>query len=78
MPPSMASSELLARLRAQSHIIAANFANEELLAVVVGHIQAGNKINAIRSLREMTQCGLKEGKDLVDEVDRAMSTTMGG
>jgi hypothetical protein len=69
VPPSMASPELLASLKAQLEIVATNLANEELLAVVVGHIQAGNKINAIRSLREMTHCGLKEGKDLVDEVD---------
>jgi ribosomal protein L7/L12 len=78
MPPSMASPALLASLMAQSQIVAANFANEELLAVVVGHLQAGNKINAIKALREMTNCGLREGKDLVDEVDRAMKIATRG
>jgi len=68
-PPSAA---LLANLVAESPMIAANFPNQGLLADVVGQIQEGYKINAIKTLREHTRCGLKEGKDLVDEIERVM------
>jgi len=45
---------------------------------VVGHLQARQKINAIKYFREMTHQGLKESKDLVDEVDRAMKNATRG
>lgn len=68
-PPSPA---LLANLMTGSPMIAANFSNQELLGSVVGQIQEGNKINAIKTLRNATRCGLKEGKDVVDEIERVM------
>jgi ribosomal protein L7/L12 len=52
--------------------IAAKFANKTLFAEVVMHIQNGRKITAIKVLRDATHCGLKDGKDLVDELERKM------
>ena len=71
IPPVVISPGLLASIRAKSQMVATNFPNDELLSGVLGHLKAGNKINAIKFLRQTTNCGLKDGKDLVDEVDRA-------
>lgn len=38
----------------------------ESFEAVLNHLRAGNKINAIKSVRIMTGAGLKEAKDMVD------------
>lgn len=42
---------------------------EELDARVAENLRAGNKINAIKAVREVTSWGLKEAKDYVDGFD---------
>ena len=38
---------------------------------VMAEIREGRKINAIKEVREMTGLGLKEAKDLVEEIERS-------
>lgn len=38
---------------------------------ILGYIKSGNKIEAIKYLRELSDMGLKEAKDLVDLMERA-------
>ena len=38
---------------------------------VMAEIREGRKINAIKEMREMTGLGLKEAKDLVEEIERS-------
>ena len=37
---------------------------------VLASLRSGNKIAAIRDYREMTNCGLREAKDAVEEMER--------
>ena len=45
-------------------------ANEALLAEVRELLQAGQKIEAVKRVRETLKLGLKESKDIVDDVQR--------
>ena len=36
--------------------------------MLYGHIAKGNKVNAIRDLRQLTRCSLYEGKHIVDHI----------
>ncbi len=36
------------------------------------HLRAGNKIAAIQAYREAANCGLKEAKEFVDELERRL------
>ena len=35
---------------------------------IIGCIRSGQKLQAIKIVRDFTNCGLKEGKDFVDQV----------
>ena len=52
--------------------------NDKLLGAIVGLMDQGQKIEAIKVLREATGGGLKECKDLVDELDRALKRRRSG
>ena len=63
-------------LHAQLKIqIAVNGQNRELdhdgSNTILGYIKSGNKREAIKYLRELSDMGLKEAKDLVDLMERA-------
>jgi ribosomal protein L7/L12 len=57
---------------------AAKLANPELLATVVGHLQADRRIEAIKTLRESTGLGLRETIDLVEQLERGMKNPTTG
>lgn len=48
--------------------------NPTLVKHIITLIKNDNKINSIKTVREMTSCGLKEAKDLVDWVNDEFST----
>lgn len=50
---------------------AAPDSDPELKNSVLAILQTGNKIEAIRHVRELTGLGLKEAKDLVEHIDRS-------
>jgi ribosomal protein L7/L12 len=46
--------------------------NEALKAQIVDELASGNKIQAIKLHRETTGSGLKEAKDVVEEIERTL------
>ncbi len=46
--------------------------NESLKAQIVEELTSGNKIQAIKLHRETTGSGLKEAKDVVEEIERTL------
>jgi ribosomal protein L7/L12 len=46
--------------------------DDPLLSEVVRHIRAGNKINAIKCVREARHCSLKQAKEIVEEAARSL------
>ena len=48
-----------------------NYPDVEVSDAVVAAVDAGNKIEAIKILREETGLGLAEAKDVVDALDKA-------
>ena len=51
---------------------------EDALAGIVQSMRAGVKINAIKKVREYTQCGLKEAKDFVESIEMAPALPLAG
>lgn len=45
-------------------------AHDALLAEVRALLQTGQKIEAVKRVREVTKLGLKESKDLVEDIER--------
>ncbi len=46
------------------------------LSSVIAYINSGNKIQAIKELRELTNMGLKEAKDAVEEIERSKNMNL--
>ncbi len=44
--------------------------NDEKRKEILDHLLNGRKIQAIKEIREVTGCGLKESKDFMDELQR--------
>lgn len=46
------------------------------LSSVIAYINSGNKIQAIKEVRELTNMGLKEAKDAVEEIERSKNMNL--
>jgi hypothetical protein len=71
MPQSTATPGLLQAIRGRASS-ATQLPNDDVLAIIVGHLLDRHKIDAIKACRELTLDGLREAKDLVDAIEAAM------
>ena len=71
-PPPIPVDNLLSALQASHPQLVAQTGSEDALREILGHLARRKKIDAIKALRAATGQGLKESKELVEEIQSAL------
>jgi hypothetical protein len=70
--PPVRLESVLEHLKTNEPEIAGRFADEQTLETVADQIMRRRKIEAIKVIREASSCGLKEAKELAEELEAAI------
>lgn len=73
---AMQSLFLIARLEPDALCRALGAGQEQWVIMAMGHVEAHNKVAAIKLIREKSRLGMKEAKDVADHAENMMKSGM--
>jgi len=73
--PPLPARALAERLQMEAPAIAQKLGNQQSMMTILEQLQEGRKIEAIKSIREVTGGGLKDSKELAEAIERVFRKT---